>query len=45
MSKYKIQYTKHGIQLSKAYKSTEANVDKLKNYINERYFTGTKKRN
>ena len=45
MKNYKLQKTKHGIRLSKAYKSSEANEDKLKNYINDRYFTDSKKRN
>ena len=46
MSKYKLQKTKYGLRLSKAYKSSEANEVKLKNYIDERYSTtGNKKRN
>lgn len=42
--KYNIEKTKIGIRLSKVYKSTEANEDKLKNYIDERYFRAGKKR-
>ena len=46
MSKYKLQKTKYGLRLSKAYKSSEANEVKLKNYIDERYSTtGSKKCN
>jgi hypothetical protein len=45
MKKYRVQKTKFGLRLSKAYKSSEANEVKLKNYIDERYFsTGNKKR-
>lgn len=45
MAKYKLQKTKFGIRLSKSYKSSEANEVKLKNYIDERYYsTGNKKR-
>lgn len=44
MKKYRLEKTKYGLRLSKAYKSSEANEVKLKNYINERYFTNSKGR-
>lgn len=44
MRKYKIQHTQRGLRLSKVYKSSEANEDKLKNYIDERYNRDSKKR-
>jgi hypothetical protein len=42
--KIKIEKTHLGIRLSKVYKSTEANEDKLKKYIDDRYIRDSKKR-